>query len=112
MHTVIVLAVGFGLFALSALVGRILGYGPGVATAALVFLPLWFVGAGINMYMGVKRGGYSVAKRRLSFSSSSESLLPRRSSRGGSSADPSAPVEGYHHEGGGAGRPGRGLDKS
>ena len=62
MHTVIVLAVGFGLFALSALVGCILGHGRGVATAALVFLPLWFVGAGINMYMGVEQAGYSVAE--------------------------------------------------
>jgi len=65
MHTVIVLAVGFGLFALSALVGRILGHGPGVATAALVFLPLWFVGAGINMYMGVKRAAALLAWWRL-----------------------------------------------
>ena len=67
MHTVIVLAVGFGLFALSVLVCRILGHGPGVATAALVFLPLWFVGAGINMYMGVKRAGYSVAEEARIF---------------------------------------------
>jgi hypothetical protein len=62
MHTVIVLAMGFGLFALSALISRILGYGPAVATAALVFLPVWFAGAGINLYLGVKRAGYSVAE--------------------------------------------------
>jgi len=24
-------------------------------------LPLWFIGAGINMYIGVKQAGYSVA---------------------------------------------------
>ena len=62
MHTVIVLAVGFGLFALCALVGHVLGGAPGVAAAALAFLPLWFVGAGINMYLGVKRAGYSVCE--------------------------------------------------
>ena len=61
MHTVIVLAVGFGLLGLCALVGRVLGGAPGAATAALVFLPLWFIGAGINMYIGVKSAGYSVA---------------------------------------------------
>jgi hypothetical protein len=62
MHTVIVLAVGFGLFALCALVGHVVGDAPGVATAALAFPPLWFVGAGINMYVGVKRAGYSVSE--------------------------------------------------
>jgi hypothetical protein len=61
MHTVIVLAAGIGLLGLCALSGRVLGGIPGAATAALVFLPLWFIGAGINMYIGVKRAGYSVA---------------------------------------------------
>jgi hypothetical protein len=32
-----------------------------VATASLVFLPLWLGGKGINMYLGVKKAGYSVA---------------------------------------------------
>ena len=61
MHTIIVLAVGFGLLGLCALAGRVLGSTPGIATAALIFLPLWFVGAGVNRYMGVKGAGYSVA---------------------------------------------------
>lgn len=61
MHTVIVLAVGFALLVLCALAGRALAGPPGTAAAALVFLPLWFVGAAINMYIGVKRAGYSVA---------------------------------------------------
>jgi hypothetical protein len=61
MHTVIVLAAGFGLLGLCAFSGRVLRGTPGAATAALVFLPLWFIGAGINMYIGVKRAGYSVA---------------------------------------------------
>ena len=61
MHTVIVLAVAFGLLGLCTLVGRVLGGTPGVAPAALVFVPVWFLGAGINMYIGVMRAGYSVA---------------------------------------------------
>ena len=61
MHTIIVLAVGFVLLGLCALTGRVLGNTSGIATAALIFLPLWLVAAGINMYVGVKRAGYSVA---------------------------------------------------
>jgi hypothetical protein len=61
MHTIIVLAVAFGLLGLCALAGYVLGGTPGIATATLIFLPLWLVGAGINMYMGVKGAGYSVA---------------------------------------------------
>jgi hypothetical protein len=61
MHTIIVLAIGFALLGLCALTRRVLGNTSGIATAALIFLPLWLVGAGINMYMGVKRAGYSVA---------------------------------------------------
>jgi hypothetical protein len=62
VHTIIVVAAGFGLLGICALGGRALGGTPGIATAALVFVPLWFIGAGINMYMGVKRAGYSVAE--------------------------------------------------
>jgi hypothetical protein len=61
MHTIIVIAIGLVLLGLCALVGRMFGGASGVATATLVFLPLWLVGAGINMYIGVKRAGYSVA---------------------------------------------------
>src|SRR5207247_920689 len=61
MHTVIVVAIGFGLLAMSALVGRVVGGSFGTAIAALIFLPLWLIGAGINMYIGVRRAGYSVA---------------------------------------------------
>jgi hypothetical protein len=58
MHTVIVLAIGFGLLASCALTGRALGAMP---TGLLLFLPLWFIGAGINMYLGVAKAGYSIA---------------------------------------------------
>ncbi|HEX2442812.1 MAG TPA: hypothetical protein VHJ77_02620 [Vicinamibacterales bacterium] len=61
MHTLFVIAAGFGLLGLCSVVGRMLAGAPGVATAALVFLPVWLVGAAINMYLGVTRAGYSVA---------------------------------------------------
>ncbi|MBI3527508.1 MAG: hypothetical protein HY067_06005 [Betaproteobacteria bacterium] len=67
MHTIIVLAIGFGLLGLCAIAGRVLGGTPGIATAALIFLPLWLVGAGINMVMGVKQAGYSVAEEAPMF---------------------------------------------
>ena len=60
MHTIMVLGIGFGLLGLCAIIGHVLG-APGIATAALSFLPLWLVEAGINMYLGVARAGYSVA---------------------------------------------------
>jgi hypothetical protein len=62
MHTLLVIFLGLGLLGLCAVVGRMLAGAPGVATAALVFLPLWLVGAATNMYIGVTRAGYSVAE--------------------------------------------------
>jgi hypothetical protein len=62
MHTVIIIAVGLGLLGLCVLVGRFLGGTSGAARGALVFVPLWFLGAGFNMYVGVRRAGYSVAE--------------------------------------------------
>jgi hypothetical protein len=62
MHTVIVLAIGFGLLGSCAITGYLAGGASAIATGALVFLPLWLAGAGINMYLGVKQAGYSVAE--------------------------------------------------
>jgi hypothetical protein len=61
MHTLFVIAVGLGLLGLCAITGRMLAGTHGVATAALVFLPLWLIGAAVNMWIGVTRAGYSVA---------------------------------------------------
>ncbi|HUL78920.1 MAG TPA: hypothetical protein VL691_16765, partial [Vicinamibacteria bacterium] len=58
---VYVVASGFGLLAACLLVGRAIAGSAGLAPAALLFVPLWLVGAAINMYAGVKRAGYSVA---------------------------------------------------
>jgi hypothetical protein len=62
VHTIIVIGVGVLLLGLCLLVGRFVGEGPpAVAGAALVFVPLWFIGAAINLWIGVSRAGYSVA---------------------------------------------------
>lgn len=64
MHTLLVILAGFALLALCLLVGRGLG-GPGAAPpipAIKAFLALWLIGAGINLYIGVARAGYSVAE--------------------------------------------------
>jgi pilus assembly protein TadC len=62
-HSLKVIAVGFALLALCLIAGRLMG-GAGqpafLARSALVFVALWFVGAGINMRFGVTRAGYSV----------------------------------------------------
>jgi hypothetical protein len=64
MHTIKVIAMGIALLGICLLIGRLVG-GPGqvasAATAAKIFLPLWLVGAGINMWVGVSKAGYSVA---------------------------------------------------
>jgi len=64
-HTVKVIAIGFAILAVCLIVGRLLGgqnASPVVARSALVFVPLWIVGAGINMWLGVSKAGYSVAE--------------------------------------------------
>ena len=67
MHTVIVIATGFVLLGLCAVVGFLWDGRSRLATAMLVFLPLWLIGAGFNMYMGVKSAGYSVAEETPMF---------------------------------------------
>lgn len=58
MHTLLVMGAGFALLAVCLLVGR--GRGA-MAHAALLFIPLWLVGAGINMTLGMLMSGYSMA---------------------------------------------------
>jgi hypothetical protein len=61
MHTVVVVGVGLALLGLTLLLGRLLGGVAGMSTASLAFLPLWFIGASVNLYLGVKRAGYSLS---------------------------------------------------
>lgn len=64
-HTIKVITGGLALLAACLLVGRLVG-GPtpavGVATAVKVFIPLWLIAAGINMWAGVSKAGYTVAE--------------------------------------------------
>jgi hypothetical protein len=64
MHTVKVIAAGLCLLVLCLLAGRWLGPTPaaGLVRGAKVFLPLWLIGAGINLWLGVSRAAYSVAE--------------------------------------------------
>ena len=62
MHTVKVVSAGAGLLALCILGGRLLNGRRGMTQGTLVFLPLWAIGTGINMYLGVKDAGYSVGE--------------------------------------------------
>ena len=62
-HTIKVIAIGFALLGVCLLIGRLVrssGESTLLGQAALVFIALWFVGAGINMWIGVARAGYSV----------------------------------------------------
>jgi hypothetical protein len=58
MHTLMVMAGGLALLAVCLLVGRYTG---GIGKGALAFIPLWLIGAAINMWIGVNRAGYSYA---------------------------------------------------
>ena len=62
IHTVKVIAVGIVLLALCLVAGRLTAGGDQsvLARSALVFIPLWLIGAGINMWFGVSKAGYSV----------------------------------------------------
>lgn len=64
-HTIKIIAVGFALLAVCLVAARLIA-GPTepafMARAALVFIGLWLIGAGINMWFGVSRAGYSVAE--------------------------------------------------
>lgn len=64
-HTLKVIAGGLALLGLLVLAGRFIYAGApaaSMAAAARWFIPLWLVAAGINMYIGVARAGYSVAE--------------------------------------------------
>lgn len=64
-HTVKVLAGGLVLLVICLLIGRAMAGGDlanGFAQGTKIFIPLWFVGAAINMWLGVSRAGYTVAE--------------------------------------------------
>lgn len=61
MHTTIVILAGLALLGLCLGVGHAVGGAVGTPRGALAFLPLWLVGSGINMYVGL-RGGRTAAE--------------------------------------------------
>ncbi|HEY3173229.1 MAG TPA: hypothetical protein VGK86_11715 [Thermoanaerobaculia bacterium] len=64
MRTVVIILGGLLLLGLFVFAGRLLGGGTTqpMVTAAKLFLPVWFVAALVNMWIGVSRAGYSVAE--------------------------------------------------
>jgi hypothetical protein len=59
MHTLKVLLSGFALLGVCLCVGRLAASSRGMAIASLIFIPIWFVAAAVNFYIGVSRAGYS-----------------------------------------------------
>ncbi|TLY78292.1 MAG: hypothetical protein E6K49_06045 [Gammaproteobacteria bacterium] len=58
MHTIIVVGAGLALLLACLLLGHAFGAGmPGLVTGAKLFIPLWLVLSGVNMWMGVSRAG-------------------------------------------------------
>jgi hypothetical protein len=58
-----VVAGGFVLLLLCLLVGQLIGAGrSGLADGAKVFIPVWFIAAAVNLWVGVVKAGYTVAE--------------------------------------------------
>jgi hypothetical protein len=63
MRTLMVILGGLVLLSLFTLLGRSLGGNAiALARAAVYFIPLWFVLAAINLWIGVRSAGYSLAE--------------------------------------------------
>jgi hypothetical protein len=62
MHTIKVILAGLFLIMLCFFAGHLISRSQGFSLAIKVFLPLWLLASGINMYVGVKRNGYPFAE--------------------------------------------------
>jgi len=62
MHSIKVIAGGFLLLGVFLFFGRWIGGGrsSALASAAIYFIPIWLLVAGVNMWVGVARAGYPV----------------------------------------------------
>jgi hypothetical protein len=60
MHSAVVLGGAFSLLLACLLLGH--AWGLGVVDGAKIFIGLWLLGAGLNLWIGVTRAGYSVAE--------------------------------------------------
>lgn len=61
MHTALVIGLGLLVLGVGAVTGRALGGTAGLRQAPLLFLPVWFISAAINLYVGMEHAGYSFA---------------------------------------------------
>ena len=61
MRTALIIVAGIVLLGVMVLVARYI-VDVSTARAALVFLPVWLVVAGLNMWVGVAKAGYSVSE--------------------------------------------------
>lgn len=58
MHTVKVVFSGLGLLGACSLIARRTSPDQAAQTMLKLFVPLWLIGSGLNLYVGVKRAGY------------------------------------------------------
>jgi hypothetical protein len=62
MHTIIVISIGIALLGACIIGGYLYAGHPAIHSAARDFIPLWFIGAGVNLFIGVRRAGHSIAE--------------------------------------------------
>jgi hypothetical protein len=64
MRTALVILGGFVLLGVMLLAGRWLGgdAGRGIVVAAQIFIPVWLAAAGLNLWVGVAKAGYSIGE--------------------------------------------------
>lgn len=62
MHTLMVICLGLLLLGACLLSGHLLGGASGMARAAMVFLPVWLLGAAVNLLIGVRSADYGIAE--------------------------------------------------
>ncbi|RYF68375.1 MAG: hypothetical protein EOO29_35280 [Comamonadaceae bacterium] len=60
MHTLKIIAAGLGFLALFALAGYGIDEAEGVPWGCLAFVPAWAIASVANLWVGVKKAGYSV----------------------------------------------------
>jgi hypothetical protein len=59
MRTVFIILAGLIIGTLLLFGGRLLGRGPEtLALGAKIFIPLWFIAAAVNLWIGVAKAGY------------------------------------------------------
>ena len=60
MRTALIILAGFVVWGLCLGVGKVIGAREAIGAATAIFCVVWFVVAGVNMWMGVTKAGYSV----------------------------------------------------